>query len=47
MPYEAELELREPGALKGQISMAENWDSEQVNREIEGLFHGSKIEPGP
>jgi prevent-host-death family protein len=38
-------EPRKPGILKGQIWMADDWDSEEVNREIEELFYGSEIEP--
>lgn len=38
-------EPRKPGALKGQIWFADDWDSDEVNREIEELFLGSEIDP--
>jgi prevent-host-death family protein len=45
IPYKTSREPRKPGALKGQIWMADDWDSDEVNRVIEDLFYGSKIEP--
>jgi prevent-host-death family protein len=45
VPYQASQEPRKPGALKGQIWMADDWDSDEVNREIEDLFYSSDIEP--
>ncbi len=40
VPYLPQREPRKPGALKGQIWMADDWDSDEVNREIEALFYG-------
>ena len=44
-PFVGAKEPRKPGALKGQIWLADDWDSDEVNREIEELFYGSEIEP--
>jgi prevent-host-death family protein len=35
-------EPRKPGALKGQIWYADDWDRNEVNREIEALFYGDE-----
>lgn len=36
---------RVPGALKGKIWLAEDWDSPEVNKEIEKIFEESVIFP--
>jgi prevent-host-death family protein len=43
-PVEDE-EPRVPGALKGKIWLADDWDSPEVNKEIEKLFEESVIFP--
>jgi prevent-host-death family protein len=40
VPYKAKYEPRKPGALKGEIWLADDWDSDEVNKEIEALFYG-------
>jgi prevent-host-death family protein len=45
VPYQPPRQPRKPGALKGQIWMADDWDSDEVNKEIEDLFYHSDIEP--
>ena len=40
VPYKAKNEPRKPGALKGEIWLADDWDSDEVNKEIEALFYG-------
>lgn len=40
VPYKAKRELRKPGAWKGRLWMADDWDSDEVNQEIERLFLG-------
>jgi prevent-host-death family protein len=40
-----ELCPRVPGALKGKIWLADDWDSPEVNKEIEKLFEESEIFP--
>jgi prevent-host-death family protein len=38
VPYVRQQELRKPGAWKGKIKFAEDWDSPEVNAEIAKLF---------
>jgi prevent-host-death family protein len=40
VPYEAKREPRKAGFLRGQIWMAPDWDSDEVNEEITRLFEG-------
>jgi prevent-host-death family protein len=35
----SDKEPRKPGAWKGRIWLADDWDSDEVNREIEALFY--------
>ena len=39
--YRETAEPREAGLLKGQIWMADDWDSDAVNEEIAELFEGN------
>ena len=39
VPYRRRTEPRMPGALKGQIQLADDWDSPEVNAEIADLFY--------
>lgn len=36
---------RVPGALKGKIWLADDWDSPEVNKEIEKLFEEGEVFP--
>jgi prevent-host-death family protein len=45
VPYQPTREPRKPGAWKGKVWLADDWDSDEVNKEIEDLFNGSEIEP--
>ena len=40
VPYRRRTEPRTPGALKGQIKLADDWDSPEVNAAIAALFEG-------
>jgi prevent-host-death family protein len=40
VPYRAHREPRQPGLLKGEIWLADDWDSPDVNAEIAALFEG-------
>lgn len=40
VPYEEERKPRELGFLRGQIWMAPDWDSPEVNEEIAREFYG-------
>ena len=40
VPIAARTEPREPGLLKGELRLAEDWDSPAVNAEIATLFDG-------
>jgi prevent-host-death family protein len=40
VPYRRRTEPRSPGLLKGQIKLAEDWDSPVVNAAIAALFEG-------
>jgi prevent-host-death family protein len=44
-PFIGAKKPRKPGAWKGKVWLADDWDSDEVNREIEDLFYGSEIEP--
>lgn len=38
VPYLARREPRKPGLLEGQVTLAPDWDSAEVNAEIADLF---------
>jgi prevent-host-death family protein len=38
VPYRRATERRRPGLLKGQIELADDWDSPETNAEIAALF---------
>ena len=40
VPFRARREARKPGLLRGQIWLADDWDSPEVNAEIAALFEG-------
>ena len=40
VPYETRHGPRVPGGWKGKVWMADNWDSDEVNRQIEAMFYG-------
>jgi prevent-host-death family protein len=40
IPYAEEKKPRKPGAWKGKVWLAPDWDSEETNKEIERLFYG-------
>ena len=40
VPYRRRTEPRTPGLLKGQIRLADDWDSPEVNAAIAALFEG-------
>ena len=40
VPYVERRERRIPGLLRGEIWMAPDWDSDEVNEEIARLFYG-------
>ena len=35
---------RQPGLMKGKIWLADDWDSEETNKEIADLFYNSKLD---
>ena len=39
VPYRVRREPRKPGLLRGQIWLADDWDSAEVNDEIAELFN--------
>lgn len=41
VPYTVKRGRRTPGGWEGKVRLAEDWDSEAVNREIEDLFYGN------
>ena len=41
VPYTPKRGRRKPGGWKGKLRLADDWDSEEINRKIEGLFYGS------
>jgi len=45
IPYTEEREPRKFGAWKGKVWLADDWDSEETNKEIERLFYGEDDEP--
>ena len=47
VPYTEEREPRKFGAWKGKVWLADDWDSEETNKEIERLFYGEDDEPEP
>jgi prevent-host-death family protein len=38
VPYRRRTEPRTPGLLKGQIELADDWDSPEVNAQVAALF---------
>ena len=38
VPYRRRTEPRTPGLLKGQIKLADDWDSPELNAQIAALF---------
>ena len=44
VPYVENAEPRKPGAWKGKVWLAPDWDSEETNKEIEDLFYGDDPE---
>jgi prevent-host-death family protein len=40
VPYIEKREPRKPGLLRGQIWLAPDWDSDEVNEEIARQFYG-------
>jgi prevent-host-death family protein len=44
VPYTAPLERRVPGAWKGKVWLAPDWDSDETNEEIARLFYGENDE---
>jgi prevent-host-death family protein len=40
VPYRETKEPRKPGAWKGKIWLAPDWDSDETNEEIAKLFYG-------
>lgn len=40
VPYVEKKKPRKPGAWKGKVWLAPDWDSEETNKEIERLFYG-------
>ena len=45
VPYERRREPRRPGAWKGKIWMAPDWDSPEVNEEIAREFYEGSLFP--
>ncbi len=45
VPYQEERKPRTPGAWKGKVWLAPDWDSPDVNEEIAKLFYGEDAEP--
>ncbi len=45
VPFEEKREPRRPGALKGQIWLADDWDSPETNEEIARLFYEGEVFP--
>jgi prevent-host-death family protein len=43
VPYNARSGPRRPGGWEGKVWMAEGWDSDEVNHEIEALFPGEDV----
>ncbi|MEM7109348.1 MAG: type II toxin-antitoxin system prevent-host-death family antitoxin [Bacteroidota bacterium] len=46
VPVLKKKKKRKPGFLKGQIWLADDWDSPETNKEIEDLFYGVDDEEG-
>lgn len=44
VPYAENRKPRRPGALRGQIWLAPDWDSPEVNEEIARAFYGEDEE---
>ena len=44
VPYTEKKEPRKPGAWKGKVWLAPDWDSEETNEEIARLFYGEDDE---
>jgi prevent-host-death family protein len=44
VPYVENLQPRKPGAWKGKVWLAPDWDSPETNKEIEDLFYGDDPE---
>ena len=38
VPFQPRLEARTPGLLRGRITLADDWDSPAVNRQVAELF---------
>jgi prevent-host-death family protein len=45
VPYREEPKPRQLGLLRGQIWMADDWDSDEVNEEIARTFYGDAEDP--
>jgi len=45
VPAHEKPQPRIPGAWKGKIWLADDWDSDETNQEIEKLFYESEIFP--
>lgn len=46
VPIQEKKKKRKPGFLKGQIWLADDWDSPETNKEIEDLFYNSDTTDG-
>ena len=44
VPFTENKEPRKPGAWKGKLWLAPDWDSDETNEEIERLFYGEDDE---
>jgi prevent-host-death family protein len=44
VPYTEERKRRVPGAWKGKVWLAPDWDSDETNEEIAKLFYGETDE---
>ena len=44
VPYVENSQPRKPGAWKGKVWLAPDWDSPETNKEIEDLFYGDDPE---